>query len=323
MDDIIAVNKTGNKFKVSWKMTSNCNYRCSYCYMKNEVCKETTPFEKILKIADRINPIIEKQAKGRDVLLHLIGGEVSQYDLIEVLKRVNCKFVIIATHFSAPVSYWLNLKSYCLNKGIQLNIIASMHLEMIDPSKFIEKVNEVYNWMIPGSIRIKAVVTPDTIKKYKQWFDQTEAEIECTVERGESNTSFDMTDNEYLRSLNSKLDSTYFEVLTRDGVWHKYATNIEFINSVKGDYGVGFNPDGFKCTAGLDGIRINQAGDLLRAGCRHASIHKLCSIFDDDYLDKLPTKEWICCTNEADSKGIRKLKLCTCFGNASMERSWI
>ena len=48
------------QFKLSWKMTNWCNYRCSYCYM-SKVVNDThmqTPFKDILTIAKNIDYMV-------------------------------------------------------------------------------------------------------------------------------------------------------------------------------------------------------------------------------------------------------------------------
>ena len=326
MDDIISVRKTGEKFKISWKMTSWCNYRCSYCYMAKEVAKGNnhTPFEKILAIAERLDGIIERQAKGRNVELHMIGGEVCVYDLVQVLEKIQSlqlKIIIVATNFSAPVDYWKRLKDYCFKRGILPKIIASFHLEQCDREKFVKKA-------IAVNASVKCVVNSRNINEYRPYFEKLRKagnKIQVTIERDNINSCEQLKgkDLEYVNFLNNEMkkdSKPYFVVAVRDGSVHEFGTNIEFINSI--DVG-GFDPHNFICTAGIDGIRIAQDGSVRRAGCRHASVsqNRLGSIFDDDILEKLPTEPWICKTTEAGKDGIMMHKMCTCFGNASMWRS--
>lgn len=321
MSDIIEVKKTGNNFKVSWKMTSWCNYRCSYCYMKGEVEKgnNNTPFEKVLEIASHIDNVIKVQAKGRKVILHLIGGEICYYDLIQVIDKIKSPLlsgVIFATNFSAPLEYWQKLSAYCYSRNIKPNIIASFHLEQCDKDEFVNKA-------IAVKARVKCVVNSKNISVYKPYFEKLREagiRIEATVERDNENSCEQLQgeDLEYVNKLNEELQSNskpYFVVTTKDGVQHEFPTNIAFINSI--DIG-GYDPDGFLCTAGLDGIRINQEGKLLRAGCRHATMLRDIGDILGEY--KLPTQPIICKTLEAGKDGILKHKMCTCFGNASMMR---
>lgn len=321
MDDIQFVKKTGNNFKVSWKMTSWCNYRCPYCYMKEEVEKGNnhTPFEKVLEIASNIDKIINHQAKGRRVVLHLIGGEICYYDLIQVLERIKSpllKGVIFATNFSNTLDYWQKLVMYCKSRGIKPNIIASFHLSQCDKDEFVEKAIKI-------GARVKCVVNSKNINEYRPYFERLRKagnRIEVTVERDFINSCEQLSgkDLEYVNELNEEMkknSTPYFEVTMKDGRVIPFGTNIEFINSI--DVG-GFDPEGFVCTAGLDGIRITQTGKLQRAGCRHASILNDVGNILDEYT--LPTTPIICKTSEADSKGVWKHKMCTCFGNSSMWR---
>ena len=82
MDDIVEIIRNDDTFKISWKMTNWCNYRCSYCYMSKSVSETitNTPTEHLLKIAGELDNIIKKQANGRNITLHLIGGEVGYFD---------------------------------------------------------------------------------------------------------------------------------------------------------------------------------------------------------------------------------------------------
>ena len=53
MEDIVEVKMGSKNFKISWKMTNWCNYRCSYCYMSKSVSETitNTPMEHLLNPA--------------------------------------------------------------------------------------------------------------------------------------------------------------------------------------------------------------------------------------------------------------------------------
>lgn len=323
MDDIVRVEKTNDNFKISWKMTDACNYRCPYCYMKEAVAKQKhTPQEDVERIASRIDKLIEVQANGKDVMLHLIGGEICLYDLISVLDKIKSKqlkSVIFATNFSKDLGYWNKLSDYCRKRDINPIIIASFHLTECNHEEFVDKAMKL-------GVHVKAVVNADNIETYRLYFDRLVKNgnaVEVTVERDNENSAKKLTEEQlhYVSMLNSRLlrKQVYFKVTLKNGRVISYPSNISFINSI--DVG-GFDPEGFVCTAGLNGIRIAQDGSLRRAGCRHASVsqNRLGSIFDDDIWDKLPKEPWICKTREAGKDGILVHKMCTCFGNASMWR---
>lgn len=323
MDDIVRVEKTNDNFKISWKMTDACNYRCPYCYMKEAVAKQKhTPQEDVERIASRIDKLIEVQANGRGVMLHLIGGEICLYDLISVLDKIKSeqlKSVIFATNFSKDLEYWEKLSDYCHKRDVKPIIIASFHLTECNHEEFVSKA-------INLGVHVKAVINVDNIETYRPYFDRLVKNgnaVEVTVERDNENSAKKLTEEQlhYVSMLNSRLlrKQVYFRVTLKSGRVISYPSNISFINSI--DVG-GFDPEGFVCTAGLTGIRIAQDGSLRRAGCRHASVsqNRLGSILDDDVWDKLPKEPWICKTTEAGKDGILVHKMCTCFGNASMWR---
>lgn len=323
MDDIIRVEKLHRSFKISWKMTDACNYRCPYCYMKDAVAKQKhTPQEFVEKIASRLDKLIEVQSKGRPINLHLIGGEICLYDLVPVIDKIRSKqlkSIILATNFSAKDDYWQRLTDYCIRRNITPNIISSFHLSQCDKDDFVRKA-------IKFKTHVKAVVNSENIDTYRPYFDkllENGNRVEVTVERDNQNKCIRLTEEQqgYIDSLNNELlkHQTYFNVYLKNGDVVTFPSNISFINSI--DVG-GFDPDGFICTAGIDGIRIAQDGSVRRAGCRHASVsqNRLGNILDDDIWDKLPKEPWVCKTIEAGKDGILVHKMCTCFGNASMWR---
>lgn len=323
MDDIMLVEKPKDTFRISWKMTNWCNYRCDYCYMSSQVRKQQKQdsLEFLCSIASRIDKIIDLCAKGRPTRIHLIGGEVGYYDLVSVLDCIKSpllKTVIIPTNFSNTDEYWQKILDYCEKRGISCNIVASFHLGQCDHDEFVAKA-------IRLKAHVKCVINPENIKIYRPYFeilDEANVKIEPTIERYDNNKcrqDFDKEDWEYIQYLNDKLKTkqTYYIVWTKDGQSKKYGSNIAFINDI--DIG-GFDPNGFMCSGGEDNIRIDQIGRLLRGGCRHSYIHPLGSIFDDETFKQFPLGPWRCKTYEEDDKGIAKLKLCTAFSNATIWR---
>lgn len=319
MDDIEVVKKTKNQFKISWKMTDWCNYRCPYCYMSNAIARtnKNTPFEKILEIASKIDELIKKQAKGRKISLHLIGGEVGYYDLQKVFEKIksNIQMVVIATNFSNKEEYWFSLKKYLSMRNTRCNIIASFHISQCNPEEFCKKVINV-------GAKVKVVLNNQNIPIYKPYLDyliDNQIVVQPTIERDDKNSCIKLTSENrmYVDFLNKKLNETttpYFEVTLKNGSIVNFGSNIEFINSI--DIG-GFDSEGFECTAGIDGIRIRPDGGLQRAGCKMAFLHGQLGNILSEYT--LPTEPFIC-TSKYFENGIEKIKYCTAFSNASMRR---
>ena len=323
MDDIVEIIRNDDTFKISWKMTNWCNYRCSYCYMSKSVSETitNTPTEQLLKIAGELDNIIEKQANGRNITLHLIGGEVGYFDLIKILDCIKSKQlsqVIIATNFSSSIKYWYKLLQYCNNRNCWLNIIASLHIEQCNIEDFIKKVKT-----IGKHARIKCVINDNNIKQYKEIFSNLKGiVIQPTLERNSDNENSFITKEtkEYIDYLNSKLDKSivpYYYVITKSGKRIPFYSNIEMINNIEGG---GFDPEGFECTAGLDGVRIDVDGSLRRAGCQWCGKKEnwLGNLITGEYT--LPTEPIICHTT-IDHKYLGKRhKYCTAFGNTSMRK---
>lgn len=323
MDDIVEIIRNDDTFKISWKMTNWCNYRCSYCYMSKSVSETitNTPTEQLLKIAGELDNIIEKQANGRNITLHLIGGEVGYFDLIKILDCIKSKQlsqVIIATNFSSSIKYWYKLLQYCNNRNCWLNIIASLHIEQCNIEDFIKKVK-----IMGKHARIKCVINDNNVKQYKEIFSNLKGIIiQPTLERNSDNenSSISKETKEYIDYLNSKLDKSivpYYYVITKSGKRIPFYSNIEMINNVEGG---GFDPEGFECTAGLDGVRIDVDGSLRRAGCQWCGKKEnwLGNLITGEYT--LPSEPIICHTT-IDHKYLGKRhKFCTAFGNTSCKR---
>lgn len=330
------------QFKISWKMTNWCNYRCPYCYMSKDVEKThtQTPYENILKIARNIDKIIPE---GRATELHLIGGEVCWYNLIEVLDQIKSKDlyrVIVATNFSAPLEYWQNLRKYCQSRRIQLLIIASFHLTQCDRDEFVEKAIAIH-------AKVKCVVNNKNIEEYKPYFERlknTGCRIQPTVERDSFNSAkpLDVQNLEYVDKLNKDLEKNnipYYKITLKDGSVKWFYSNISLINSIDLDDGTGekgFDGENFYCTAGLDGARINYDGKLYRAGCGFCG-NKQLSLGDmiTGEICERPKYGVICKSRlyRTDVSGqpfdfkTRKnmkivRKLCTAFNNTSMYRNF-
>ena len=134
------------------------------------------------------------------------------------------------------------------------------------------------------------------------------------------NSSITKETKEYIDYLNSKLDKSivpYYYVITKSGKRIPFYSNIEMINNIEDG---GFDPEGFECTAGLDGVRIDVDGSLRRAGCQWCGKKEnwLGNLITGEYT--LPLEPIICHTI-IDHKYLGKRhKFCTAFGNTSCKR---
>ena len=79
-----------NYFNLTYNTTKCCNYHCPYCMQGNKPKKDTNPIL-IEKISKEINKIIYNlKQQGKNIDFHLIGGEVSIYDIKNlILKNID------------------------------------------------------------------------------------------------------------------------------------------------------------------------------------------------------------------------------------------
>lgn len=336
MDDIMMIERPYDKrpiFKISWKMTDLCPYACSYCYMSNAVekakhCKDNPTQEFVESIASKFNTLYNRLADTSkdEVQLHLIGGEPSLFNLINVLKKVEnipLRYISLASNIYRPASYYQELKEYAKSRGIDFGCSASFHLEQCNPDEYAKKLIEL-------KFQCKAVVNKNNISIYKPYFDEFmkhNLAIEITIERDNANKVSEMSDEdlEYItkirkyqfdRKASHSSYLPYYTVTLKNGRKINYSSNIAMINSIIEHK---LDCTGFYCDAGLHNVRIEKNGNLKRSACRICSMYfKMGNILKDDY--EKPNGMIICKCNEAGKDGIYQDKFCTAFNNTSMYR---
>lgn len=322
-----------NLFKISWKMTDWCPYHCSYCYMSNAVAaakakKDNPTQEMVEEIASKFDRYVETHADpDADVVLHLIGGEVSVFNLIGILDKIKrLKKISLATNFYREQSYWEELKAYCGSRKIGFGISSSFHLEMLNEKQrwnFCEKLKAINGQM-------KAVVRNENIEVYRPYFDfvmENNLGLEITFERDGNNrgTTLSPENQKYIDTIRDyqferrekKGFKPHYIAHLKDGRVFNYSSNIALLNNTNDgilDY------SGFYCNAGENNVRINQKGQLLRSACRICSTYmKIGNILDESsWIPREKLKPFICDCNFEDLKGQKKLKGCTCFNNTEM-----
>lgn len=275
MDDIQSVRTRSRFFRLSWKMCDACNYSCSYCYIKSRSSRPSQ--EQAEAIAEKID------ALGlRDIQLHLIGGEPTLYELVPVLGKISTaelRHVSVATNFFRPLEWWNGLAGYLEGRNIALHIQASLHLEAGEPDEFVSKAAALRKYVVA-----KAVVSDSSLGRYLPYLTRLRdegVEVELTLER-DVDDSYSMLSAENQAVVDSfRRDRRRIAVALRDGSAMYFPSNSAFLNGIEDGH---FNPDGFKCTAGMNNLRIDSNGDMLRAGCACcAGRYRLGNILTDKY----------------------------------------
>lgn len=137
-----------------------CNYNCSYCSEKN--CKVGNKKPEITqKVLNKLKNELDKMPTLDSI--HLIGGEVSQFNidpLLEIIKEKGIKKGMVTTNLSAKKEWYLNL----LNYFEKVTVTASFHDEYWGYEGFFKKIaslNDYENMFII----IEAVINDDIYEK--------------------------------------------------------------------------------------------------------------------------------------------------------------
>lgn len=163
------IQKTETDCSIKWRMTSACNYNCSYCIQRRDGKLITALSRRdngesiaernarLSRTAIELSEMMEK-APHSTFTLKLIGGEVSLLDLPEILSHITTKKlrkVHVTTNLSASVDYWKSVRN-SLPEGCSLRMECSYHEEFAKIDDFLAKVDELIDF---ASVSVETVST--------------------------------------------------------------------------------------------------------------------------------------------------------------------
>ena len=145
-----------NYFNLTYNVTECCNYHCPYCMQGNKPKKDTNPIL-IEKVSKEINKIIYKlKQQDKNIDFHLIGGEVSIYDIKNlILKNIDLSNIYrfsMVTNLSRNVEYYKELFEYLTQNKVNIRIKASYHPTEVSKEDFFNKIKNLKNYNIIPSL---------------------------------------------------------------------------------------------------------------------------------------------------------------------------
>lgn len=145
---------------IDWRISTSCNYNCSYC----PVYKESPV---TLKNPSKFLKRIKTSLPGKWEFI-IIGGEpFLQPNFLEIIQKLikMGHMISIITNFSASLS---QIKEFCRITRGKLNYFgASLHLEQADIDSFLKKAIKV-NKIIPRSFSVPSIAKKNNLKKLKK-----------------------------------------------------------------------------------------------------------------------------------------------------------
>jgi MoaA/NifB/PqqE/SkfB family radical SAM enzyme len=304
-DIIKIINKTTEKYyMISWKMTNWCNYQCPYCiaahsdsdrtYIKQEVLEQYAQ-----KIKNFIDNELSLQLNNRNIKINLIGGEVTYYNLINIIKILKCNYlkeISITTNLSQSLDYFIELNNFCKENNIKLALTASYHEEFGTINSFIDKVLQIKKNNI--YITVSTVITENRLNKDLINLALTNnLYINITKERDVNQCTTDLSKENLdellaIEYIQNKKTCNALHIITKDGKDYGFSRPTFANNFISNQ---GFNPDGFTCTAGLTCLRIEPNGNVCRTGCYYLRNNFILgNLNDHDYEVQLPQDNIIC-----------------------------
>ena len=147
-----------NYFNLTYKTTKRRKYHCPYCMKGNKQKKYTNPIL-IEKISKEINKIIRNlKQQGKNIDFHLIGGEVSIYDIKNlILKNIDLSNIYrfsMVTNLSRSVEYYKELFEYLIQNKVNVRIKASFHPTEVSEKDFVNKIKNLKDYNIIPSLLI-------------------------------------------------------------------------------------------------------------------------------------------------------------------------
>jgi len=154
----------------------------------NKPKKDTNPIL-IEKISKEINKIIYKlKQQGKNIDFHLIGGEVSIYDIKNlILKNINLSNIYrfsMVTNLSRNVEYYEELLNYLTQNKVNIRIKASYHPTEVSEENFINKIKSLKDYnIIPSLLLTKNEEINEYVYNVYNKLKEINIQLSVSVER--------------------------------------------------------------------------------------------------------------------------------------------
>lgn len=259
---IVSIRNNERLLTIKWRLTTWCNFRCSYCIQWWGKKDEKTDFDHLLATAKEVNRLIE--SSPRPVKLYLLGGEVTWYDLEKLVAAIPSKKlakIAITTNFSNSTDYYVSLANYLHGRDVKLGLCCSLHKEFVKPTSFIQKAAEVKRRTNLDAIKVEFVINPQT--------EELANEIKTLCEQHGVDYRFDYDktmDDEYRRGHKnvSKDSHPRYTITFDDGSTDTTLSQNQLLNYPNSQTkDAKFCTGGFYCTRGMSYcyIDVDKASD--------------------------------------------------------------
>ena len=311
--DIISIesNYALSNFLLVWQMTKWCNYNCSYCTQTRE---RLASQEQLVDRAKKIN-ILAQQIKSSGKYLHLklLGGEVTYYNLQEVLSNINLSnlsSIDLVTNFSRDNSYFIELFNYIKSRNsfTRFKVCASYHEEFGSLEDFVAKLRDLHLRSRDISLRLSLVVDGSCDVRYvkRLLLQNPYLHIYFSLLRDKDGCiSVDLSP-EWRGLINSRRAKSNSVTVTTA---KRESFNLPMLHSIQSS--LNLEPDfiGYYCSAGLTYLYVDCDGVVSRANCiQTKSADALLGNIDSGDI-QLPKSLFRCALNPASTR--RTCNLCS------------
>jgi organic radical activating enzyme len=248
-------------FLVSWTLGNKCNYRCSYCpTFLHDGSAGWPDWETVKHFVENFN------LPGKEICFRISGGEPTYWkhflSLAELVKGKGNIFSYL-TNGSQTVEYYQQLSKY--SDGM----ILTYHHEYADIDHFINILQNV-----PGMKGVNVMLTPENFETTlviaeKLFNASSDVAIWPKVVLDKQEGSFTNKPAEFTEEQRKILKGWKFLRDLPDQKLHrgKMLLDGEEISGNELMLSGKNNHKGWQCWGGLDGIGIDQWGDVYRSDC--------------------------------------------------------